>query len=273
MNNRIGGYRVLAAGLLFVSVMAKAAATIIILDSGHDPLYPGARAACGKLEHLYNDKVVAAFLKATTARVLLTRDPGQPPRPFKLIRSADGNSKLRYTLKASLQARTDWANSNNGRLFISIHHDSVASRFITADKNLCDGKGGHRLLPEFRKKHDIGFNVVIHQDEKSPYYRDSLRFARLLGNELLALGRKPSGYHYFPEDECRTCRPVSSELGVWHQSLYVLRQVQMPVVLIEVGNIVDVEDEAEINTDQFRRDFARALAQAVTIYFASGEGK
>jgi N-acetylmuramoyl-L-alanine amidase len=160
------------------------------------------------------------------------------------------------------------ANSSKAGLFISIHHDSTAERFITADSSLCGGRGGHTLLPEFKARNDIGFNVFVDQDSKNPHYQHSLRFAKLLGQELVGLGRKPSNYHYFPEDDCRSCRPVIRELGIWHQKLYVLRHVRMPAVLVEVGNIADAEDEALINTEQFRAQFAQALNRAVDRFFS-----
>jgi N-acetylmuramoyl-L-alanine amidase len=265
MKKRIRGYFLMMVALSVLPTVLFAASPIIILDSGHDPLHPGARAVCGEFEHVYNDRIVAAFLKATSARVLLTREPGNPPALPGAGNTLSGN---RQTLKTSLQARTELANSNNGDLFISIHHDSVARRFIVSDKKLCGGKGGHKIAPEFRKKHAIGFNVFVHQEANNPHYPESLRFAKLVSEELLALGREPSTYHYFPEDDCRSCRPVMRELGIWHQQLYVLRQAQMPAVLIEVGNIVDVEDEARMNTDLFRIQFAQALDKAVSRYFS-----
>lgn len=270
MNKQIFGSVLLGPLLAMVVTVAQSASPVIILDSGHDPLYVGARAVCGEFEYVYNDRIVATYLKTASVRMLLTRAPGQSLTLVNSGADPDNQKDRRYSLKSSLQARVHFANANQGHLFISIHHDSVASRFITQDENLCHGKGGHKLVPEFSKKHDIGFNVFVYQDEKNSYYRDSLRFAKLLADELQAMGRKPSTYHYFPEDDCRSCRPVIRELGIWHQQLYVLRHVQMPAVLVEVGNIIDVEDEARINTDQFRQQFAQALDKAVQRYFSKG---
>lgn len=254
--------------LLSVANMTSAAPPSIILDPGHDPLYQGARGSCGEFEVSYNDRIVAAYLKITSAQVTTTRDAGQPPRILKLETGESGTPQNRYTLKTSLQARTTLANSTKAGLFISIHHDSTAARFITADSSLCGGRGGHTLLPEFKARNDIGFNVFVDQDPKNPHYQHSLRFAKLLGQELVGLGRKPSNYHYFPEDDCRSCRPVIRDLGIWHQQLYVLRHVRMPAVLVEVGNIADAEDEALINTERFRAQFALALNRAVERYFS-----
>ena len=268
MNNRTGLFCLLVLVLLIVTKTVSAGTPVIILDSGHDPLHRGAQGSCGEFEYVYNDKVVEAFVRTASTRVVTTRDAGQPPRLLKSKRHVDAVPQKQYTLKDSLQARTTLANSSQAGLFISIHHDSTAARFITADLSLCDGRGGHTLLPEFKARNDIGFNVFVDEDPKNPYYQHSLRFATLLGKELMALGRKPSSYHYFPEDDCRSCRPVIRELGIWHQQLYVLRHVHMPAVLVEVGNIVDAEDEALINAENFREQFARALNRAVDRYFS-----
>jgi N-acetylmuramoyl-L-alanine amidase len=259
----------LLLALLSLANMVSATVPTIILDPGHDPLYPGARGSCGKLEYTYNDEIVAAYLKKTSARVITTRDAGEAPRVLKRKVGLDGAPQSRYTLKTSLQARTALASPGQAALFISIHHDSTAARFITPDPSLCQGRGGHTLLPEFKARNDIGFNVFIDQDPKNPYYQQSLRFAKLLGKELIGIGRKPSNYHYFPEDDCRSCRAVIRDLGIWHQRLFVLRHVSMPAVLVEVGNIADAEDEARINSDQFREQFAQALNRAVERYLSA----
>ena len=268
MKNRTRSYGLLFAVLLSVANIASAVAPAIVLDPGHDPLHPGALGSCGEFEFSYNDKIVAAYLKKASVRIITTRDAGQPPRILKIKTGTVGEPQSRYSLKTSLQARTSLANSSKAGLFISIHHDSTASRFITKDKSLCEGRGGHTLLPDFKARNDIGFNVFIDQEPKNPYYRESLRFATLLGQELIGMGRKPSDYHYFPEDDCRSCRPVIRELGIWHQQLYVLRHVRMPAVLIEVGNIADADDEALVNSEQFREQFAQALKRAVDRYFS-----
>ena len=268
MNNHRWLSCLLVSILLSVANITSATSPAIILDPGHDPLYQGARGSCGEFEVSYNDRIVAAYLKTTSALVITTREAGQAPRILKLKTGDRGVPQSRYTLKTSLQARTTLANSSKAGLFISIHHDSTAARFITTDSSLCGGRGGHTLLPEFKARNDIGFNVFVDQDPNNPHYQHSLRFAKLLGQELVGLGRKPSNYHYFPEDDCRSCRPVIRELGIWHQQLYVLRHVRMPAVLVEVGNIADAEDEALINTEQFREQFAQALNRAVDRFFS-----
>ena len=259
----------LAAALLCWCSLAGAARPLIILDPGHDPVYPGAIGTCGESEYVYNDRIVAAYLPLSSYTVRVTREPGASPRGLHHPLQAVKKDVAQYSLRASLQARVNFANAHRGDMFISIHHDSVPLRHITTRSDLCDGKGGRTLVPAFREKHAIGFNVFIVQDENNPHYRDSLRLAKLIGEALRSMGRPASSYHYFPEDDCRSCRPVISDAGVLHQDLFVLRHVRMPAVLIEVGNIVDAEDEAHINTESFRRAFGQTINRAVEAYFSS----
>jgi N-acetylmuramoyl-L-alanine amidase len=259
----------LAAALLYGCSLVGAAQPLIILDPGHDPVYPGALGTCGESEYVYNDRIVAAYRPLSSYAVKVTREAGASPWGLRHPLQAVKTDVAPYSLKASLQARVDFANTHRGDVFISIHHDSVPLRHITTRSDLCDGKGGRTLLPAFKEKHAIGFNVFILQDENNPYYRDSLRLAKLLGEALRSMGRPASSYHYFPEDDCRSCRPVISDAGVLHQDLFVLRHVRMPAVLIEVGNIVDAEDEAHINTESFRRAFGQTINRAVEAYFSS----
>ncbi len=51
----------LAAALLYVCSLVGAAQPLIILDPGHDPVYPGALGTCGESEYVYNDRIVAAY--------------------------------------------------------------------------------------------------------------------------------------------------------------------------------------------------------------------
>ena len=41
----------------------------------------------------------------------------------------------------------------------------------------------------------------------------------------------------------------------------------MPAILIEVGNIIDTDDEAKVNNEQFRLEFTRVIQSALDHYF------
>ncbi len=255
----------ISIGCLLFSLTSGAAAQRVVVDPGHDPLHAGAIGTCGEPEYRYNDRLVASFIEAFPERVALTRAPERAPH--RLERSGARGKSAAFTVRESLAARTDFATEQQADLFISIHHDSTAARWITRDRRLCGGRGGRLLRSSFRRAHQIGFNIFVHHDATQPQFENSVRFARLLAQELMRIGRLPSNYHTPEVDDCRSCRPIDEAMGIWHQSLYVLRHAPMPAVLVEVGNIVDAEDEAIISTPEFRTAFARALKRAIDQYF------
>ena len=128
-------------------------------------------------------------------------------------------------------------------MFISIHHDSVRTKQQEDDPNLCQGKGGRRIRREFNQKYKTGFNVFLSKEMSPDRHEASLKFARIFGSRLVEVGRTASNYH-------------------------VSRATKMPAVLVEVGTIADVDDEAKVNTPLFRKQFAFELKKAIDLYFS-----
>lgn len=247
------------------------ATPLIVLDPGHEPSHPGAMGTCGIKEVNYNDKIVKSLAKllSQTYQVKLTREFGQEvnvdnDKYAALLREAE---KSKWGQHKQLYSRPAIANLNNAVLFISIHHDSNSPVQIIKKTELCQGKGGLTLRDEFKKKYSIGYNVFVNDDKQAPERHNSLRLANLIGKEMLTINRKPSNYHVYPDGDCKSCRPIDKETGVWYEDLAVLRNAIMPAVLIEVGNIVDTDDEAIVNSDAFREKFSRAVKNAVDEYF------
>jgi hypothetical protein len=235
----------------------------VVLDSGHDPKFTGAKGNCGKNEVNYNDELVQEIVSKSNFQYHLTRQYGETLAHWV------SNQPLpkAMTLNDSLQARTSIANRSQGDLFISIHHDSNSKRFIEFDRSLCSGRGGKKLNAAFLKKHRIGFNIFINENIDNEKGKASLEFAKILGQRLVNMNRTSSDYHYQPEDDCKSCKPLVAELGIWSQNLFVLRETFMPAVLIEVGNIIDTQDEALISSALFKANFSELLNLSVQEYF------
>jgi N-acetylmuramoyl-L-alanine amidase len=265
--------RILILSLLISSsVLAKPR---IVIDSGHEPSQPGATGTCLIKEVIYNDKMVSAIAQTLNAsyQIILTREPGQDVAIDSevLKKYLPLSESMAWQSKKSLFARPAYANLHHADIFISIHHDSTLIEHQVHDPLLCDQRGGTNLTDAFKQKYKIGFNIFINDADKTPNKARSLLLAKLLGKQLLAIGRVPSDYHVYPVDACQSCYPVNKTLGIWHENLAVLRNVNMPAVLIEVGNIVDPRDERIINSDAFRKDFSHALEQALNDYFSHSE--
>src|SRR5437773_427852 len=67
---------------LFISVFLISisyAKPVVVLDPGHERLYPGAIGTCQKKEVVYNDELTVILEKQLTQdyEVVLTRDPGK----------------------------------------------------------------------------------------------------------------------------------------------------------------------------------------------------
>lgn len=268
--NSLPSHPVLSALIISIALVATSAYAqpVVVLDAGHEPAHPGAIASCGKQELFYNDAVVSALAdELGEYHLLLTRKPqADVPIENKLQMYLSQQAKQKWLGHESLYARAAIANENNADVFLSIHHDATAEHWQISDGRLCNGNGGIKLSPVFKQRYQIGFNIFINDDKPEPCRSRSLQLAEQIAKGLLALGRQVSDYH---QDDCQSCRSVNARLGIWHQDLAVLREAAMPAVLIEVGTIVDVEDEAVIATATFRKQFAQVVKTALAAYFAA----
>lgn len=253
----------------FLSASGALAEPIVVLDAGHEPSRPGAAATCGKQEVDYNDATVTALAAALNGyQVLLTRKAQAEVSTDAAGLSGYINEgdQAKWGQHKTLLARAALANKDKADVFVSIHHDATAGRWQLNDSALCGGRGGKKLAAAFKQKYRIGFNIFVDIDKAEPCRSLSLKIAQLIAERLVAIGRIASDYHL---DDCKSCRSIDSKLGIWHQNLAVLRETSMPAVLIEVGNIVDPDDEAVISSSGFRQQFAQIIKAALDEYFAA----
>lgn len=59
----------------------------------------------------------------------------------------------------------------------------------------------------------------------------------------------------------------NGDRGIQPGNLYVLRNTNMPAILVELGFISNPTEEGLLNTDSTRQDFARKIAQGIANYF------
>lgn len=262
----------LAFILAIVAVNAFAAKPIIVVDPGHEPSALGAIGTCQQNEVVYNDELAGYVVKALSSsyHVILTRQPGQDVVTTGLSpKDLLPQDKPFWSSKTSLFARAVIANNNHAALFIAIHHDAATPQNQMFDPKLCGGKGGKTFTPEYSKNYIVGFNVFVYDKIHDERTKNSIALADDIGRNLIAIGRKPASYYTYPNNGCESCIPIHKSLGVWNENLAVLRNTNMPAVLIEAGNIVDSGDEAKINNDQYREAFSKAIKKAVDQYFVS----
>ena len=80
-----------------------------------------------------------------------------------------------------------------------------------------------------------------------PYWEQSRKLASLVHEELLRVLPLPSGF-------------------VQQADLYLLKRVQMPAVLVELGSLNHPGEAAKLQEPRFQEDCARAISEAIRRY-------
>ena len=222
----------------------KRAAFRAVIDVGHTAEAPGATSARGFLEFSFNlnlakrieQQLLAAGFKRSV--LLITEGPS----------------------RKALAKRVKRANALGADLFLSIHHDSVPDRFL--EKWEFEGKQ-HAFSDRFH-----GHSIFISNDNSDR--AGSLLFARLLGNEL---GKRKLQYtpHYTERYMGHRQRLlVDAQAGVYrYDELIVLRDTDMPAVLLEAGSIINREEELQMGSAERQTLISAAVTDAVEAFCAA----
>ena len=225
--------------LLFLLPLSVYAQSVLVLDAGHTPQNGGAISATGQYEVSYNDRFVAELkpeLEKSGWKVLLTRTPTQ---------------------ERSLKERAEFANRSYADLFLSIHHDSAQLADLQAiqlaDKTVYQSK---------QPLH--GFSVFV--SGSNPQFEQSARLAKAIGQNLRQIGRSSNWYHNKPlQGENRPFLDKTN--GVYqYDGLAVLRLTKMPAVLVEIGVIVDKDDEQTVSQAANRSQMIQAIVRALQLF-------
>jgi N-acetylmuramoyl-L-alanine amidase len=214
------------------------AAFRVVVDVGHTAEAPGAKSARGLLEFDFN-------LRLAT---LIERE---------LIDAGFGKTVLLITqgpAMAGLARRVARANKSHADLLLSIHHDSVPDSFL--EKWNYNGED-HYFSDRYK-----GHSIFVSYDNRDR--KGSLLFARLLGNAL-----KSRGLQYTPHYTERIMGHrqrvlLDPEAGVYrYDKLIVLKDTQMPAVLLEAGSIINREEELVLGTVERQSLISAGVLEAV----------
>lgn len=247
---------------LFASIDLPAIAKekfIVVIDPGHGGNDTGTTRRRGKK----NEKTIALNVALKLGN---------------LIESNYRDVKVVYTRKTdvypSLPDRVQKAKEAKGNLFISIHvnacPDAAARGFETYVFGV-DGSNGSRQrleerLVEERENLDISgrqinFDTdidietkILCQAQREKHNRQSLQVANYVQEELISTLRSTS---YGSSVKNR---------GVKSKNLFVLCFSPMPAILVELGYMSNVAEEAFINTPEAETAFANALFKGFRKY-------
>jgi N-acetylmuramoyl-L-alanine amidase len=226
---------------------------VIVIDPGHGGADPGALTAGGVAE-----KTIALAV----ARRLAARLRKSKKYNVIMTRSTDKFVSLDDRVRISEEAEAD--------LFISLHADAVGDQAIAAavsgatvytvsdrasdevaqalaDKeNAADQRGGIKIgqAEQSEAVRTILFDLLRREStDRAARFREHL--IRKLGRAI-ALSRSPKRSAAFK----------------------VLKQVQTPAVLIELGYMSNIKDQALMQTPEWQAKVARAMSRAVDLQFS-----
>jgi N-acetylmuramoyl-L-alanine amidase len=217
------------------------AAFRVIVDVGHTAEVPGAMSARGAWEYDFNLRLAKVIDQTLTEAGFA--------RTVLLITS----DKTRR----GLFKRVTQASNLSADLFLSIHHDSVPSRF----KETWEYEGKQRSFSDRFRGHSI---FISHSNLDRG---GSLQFARLLGLGLKAQGLKYTPHYTYPVMGARRRELLDAEAGVYrYDQLIVLKDSRMAAVLLEAGSIVNREEELLLQTPEHQALIGAAVTEAVDAF-------
>lgn len=239
-----GGWR--AAVALFLAVISActtAHATCrdqpprprVAVDIGHGPKAYGATSARGAREFDFNRRFASEL-------VALAKEDGR----------VDAFLIVEEVRKLSLRERVFMANGASANAFVSIHHDAAQRQFLT--KWVHDGR-------ELLMTKDIGgFSLFVSRE--NPRFVRSQRIAEQIARQWILAGHKPTLHHAVPvPGESREL--LDKSLGVYEAPFAVVRSTLIPAVLIEVGVLVNPDEELKLGEPAFRRKLQLGLIAAL----------
>ena len=213
----------------------------IVLDVGHTPESEGAISARNVSEFSYNLRLARRIEE-------------------KLKAEGFAETKLLLTegkARRSLVKRVDAANNLRADLLLSIHHDSVPTKFL--EEWEFEGKKS-RYSDRFS-----GYSVFVSRG--NPDFRTSLSFAELIGREMKAQGLDYAAQYSQPIMGRHQRELLNKETGVYrYDELIVLRKTRMAAVLLEAGSIINRDEELQMGSQERRDIISSGVASAMKTY-------
>lgn len=214
----------------------------IVIDPGHGGKHPGAVSKSGlKEKDITLDiamRLKELLLKKSDIKILMTRE---------------------RDVYVDLKDRTQFANSSNGKLFISIHADGNTNRKIRGFSTYILGVAKTEQAREVaqrensvieledsqeRYKEYQNASYIINAIAQSSYMKESENLANMINKSLKKWTKNPN-------------------LGVHQAGFYVLIGAAMPSVLIETGFLSNAYEERLLKTRTFRQKLAEALCESI----------
>ncbi len=213
----------------------------VVVDPGHGGKDPGAVSPRGVRE---KDVVLdialrlRKILEKAGVKVIMTRE------------------KDRFL---SLRQRAQIANTSGAQLFLSIHANANRSRYLKGFEVYYYSR--YPSGPEAKITQILENSVESFRDDRDLEKRGTVKgiLWDLVRSENRAESLKLARYF------CRSIQDLGMirVRGIKSANFYVLRNILIPSLLVEVGYLTNPQEEKFIRSSYFRQHIANALAQAI----------
>jgi len=214
----------------------------IILDAGHGGADPGAIGPSGT-----NEKDITLELAKRVKKLI------EKNLDVRVVMTRDGDKKL------ALKDRTALANSEQGKLFISIHCNSNRSQKMTGFTTYILGLAKTEEALESSRRE----NAVIN------YEADSSAYAHLKEEGFILNMLAQNSYMRESEELAALVQgEMDNKLsipnrGVKQAGFYVLIGASMPCILVETAFISNQKEEKLLRSDDFQEKVAEAIFESI----------
>ncbi len=224
---------------------------VIVIDAGHGGVDAGAEGVNG----VYEKDVTLSIAKKLRA-LLHTAMP-----TTKVVMTREDDTFV------ELYRRTQIANENNGKLFISIHCNSMPTKPHPAHGCetyiLRPGRNDDAARVAARENASVKF-----ERSQSPYAsmtQDQLIVATMAQRSFVQLSEKLASY---VQRSVRNGTPIEDR-GVSQAGFFVLVGASMPNILFETAFLSNTSDAAYISSARGQQEMAASIVNAISSYAAS----
>ena len=146
-------------------------------------------------------------------------------------------------------------------VFLSIHHDSAQRKFFTP--------WIHEGKQRFFADQFSGFSLFVSRE--NPKFDASVRLAEQIADVWLAVGVSRTLHHAAPiNGENREL--LDRRRGIYEAPFLVVREAKLPAVLVEVGVLVNRDEELRLETAAYRKRMQVALLDALKHFCGVDKG-
>jgi len=222
---------------------------VIVIDAGHGGKDPGAIGVTKVKEKDINLKIALALGRLIKEKM----------HEIKVIQTRDSDTFVELFKRGKI------ANENNGKLFISIHANSVSKK--NGDTR---GFDVYLLRPGKTEK---AIEIAEIENSVIKYEDDAERYEKLTDENFILVSMAHSAYMRYSEkfseildkNWSSSVKGIPSR-GVKQAGFFVLVGASMPSVLIETGFLSNKKDEAYLNSKKGQREIANSIYNSIKDY-------